>query len=373
MRKRKLMALGLAGLMIISSAMPVFAADSTSDPATGSISGTGTIEGFIDKDVFTVTLPTVTVTNFSIDPQELKLAVDSTYKVDEAAASGYGDKVIFNYTPEGKQAAGDYTKSADIKVVNKSTFDVDVKVDAVVTGLKTDEYDIALVDDVTADTVTGPAISLVLTDSTNTLTGTTEATAVKVSDNKLTGTDSYTYKVAKSDDVDKAYEVKNASGVYSYAIKDDVSSVPFNELVLNVSGTVKNDADWTDFNKAATKSLKLDVTYSVTKHVDNAAPTFAAGTDVGTITYNAGAGNDGLASITSVKMTNAKGTFDGYNAGGTSWAAATDSNGKITLDAKFVAYFSSNATTKATITYETTGGDTKTVEVDVKTAEDATP
>ncbi len=378
MRKRKLLALGLAGLMIISSAMPVFAADATSEPATGSISGTGTIEGYIDKDVFTVTLPTVTATNFSIDPQELKMAVApaaSKYQLDGAdATAGYGKKVIFNYTPEGGSTAADYTKSASIKVVNKSTFDVDVKVDAAVTGLKTDDYDIALVEDVTADTVTGPAISLVLTDSTATLTGTTEASLTKVSDKKLTGTDSFTYKVAKSANVDNAYEVKNASGVYSYSIKSDVSAIPFNELVLNVSGAVKDDADWTDFNAATTKSLKLDVTYSVTKHVDNAAPVFTASTtEVGVINYTTGAGNDGLATITSIKMTNAKGSFDGYHAGGASWAAATDASGKITFDTKFVAYFNANATTKATITYETTGGETKTAEVNVKTKADAAP
>jgi len=349
MRRRKLLALGLAGLMIISSAMPVFAADATTEPATGSISGTGTIEGYVDKDVFTVTLPTVTTTNFSVDPQELKLAVDADYEVDEtkATAGSYGDKVIFNYTPEGGSAAGDYTKSADIKVVNKSTFDVDVKVDAAVTGLKTDDYDIALVEDVTASDVTGPAISLVLTDSANTLTGTTEGSATKGTDKKLTGTDSFTYKVAKSVDVDKAYEVKKDGNVYTYKIKDTVSDVAFNEVILNVSGAVKKNADWTDFNKAATKSLKLEVTYSVTKHVDKptiatTSLTWAKGSDA---TINFSLGTTGATGVKEIKYVNGSGAT--VNLATSNYTATSSA---ITIKSSFVDAIINSGTTKKEFT-----------------------
>lgn len=100
-------------------------------------------------------------------------------------------------------------------------------------------------------------------------------------------------------------------------------------------------------------------------------PSFAAGTDAGTIRYSVGAGDDALESITQITMPGTDGTgYDGYHASGSAWGAATDSNGVVTFDAAFINIFAGanpdDATREATITYVTVGGSTKTAKVDVK-------
>ncbi|MCH5249279.1 MAG: hypothetical protein J1E98_05085 [Lachnospiraceae bacterium] len=82
------------------------------------------------------------------------------------------------------------------------------------------------------------------------------------------------------------------------------------------------------------------------------APTFATGINVGSITYNKGAGNTALKKIVSIKLTTAAGkSYDGYNAVANTWAAAKDTGNEITFDAKFVSAFTAKATAEGVITY----------------------
>lgn len=275
MTRKKLLALGMASLMVVSTFGTVLAADETVGPASGTIAGTGGIEGFVDKDVFTVTLPTTADVNFSIDPQELKLATDTSYKVDDAAAAaGYGKKVLFT-SADSKVV----TKSQDITVVNKSTYAIDVKVTAKVTGLTKEGasgYTIKLVDDTPAEGASSydwgkdAALSLKLTPTPGTYTGTTVSAGSAEAATVLTDTANgitVTNKVDAIANVTDAYEVKNDSG-YKYQLKADVSSVAFNEITYNLSGTVNTDADWTNFNKDDSRALTVDLAYTVDKHVD---------------------------------------------------------------------------------------------------------
>ncbi|MGN0327448.1 MAG: hypothetical protein ACI4D4_00570 [Lachnospira sp.] len=367
MRKKKFMALGLAGLMIISSAMPVFAADATVEPATGTIDGDGDIEGFIDKDVFTVTLPTTANLNFSIDPQELKLAVDPSYEVDGSTATpGYGEDVLFE-----DSSSKAVTKSQDITVVNKSTFDVDVKVDVAVKGLVgTDEatpYTIELAES-EGDFADAPAIALAVKDTTAVLTGSSVSGDVAGTAVNLTGSDSLSYTVAKSSNVDDAYEVTGTKGSYKYSIKGDVSTVPFNQVTLNVSGKVNVDADWTEYAKASVASkseLGIGVTYSVEKHVENAEPTFTS-SEVGVIAYTKGAGNAGVQTISKVEAVLNGVAYDAL-VGNSYYSAATVTSNKIVIDSNFIAFFNANDTTNMTVTYLGNDGETYTKTVAVVT------
>lgn len=97
-------------------------------------------------------------------------------------------------------------------------------------------------------------------------------------------------------------------------------------------------------------------------------PSFTTGSAVGTINYEKGTGNDALASISKIEMSNSGTAYDGYNELKNGWSAATDQNGLITFDSKFVTYFKANPTTEAVVTYVTVGGDTRTATVVVKTA-----
>lgn len=68
-------------------------------------------------------------------------------------------------------------------------------------------------------------------------------------------------------------------------------------------------------------------------------------------------------------MTNKGTAYDGFKAYGSSWPAATKTDSVITFSSKFLAYFASNATTEATITYTTVDGNTSTATVMVKTSD----
>lgn len=102
------------------------------------------------------------------------------------------------------------------------------------------------------------------------------------------------------------------------------------------------------------------------------APAFTTGSEVGTINYTVGTGNEALASITKIEMDYNGTLYDGYNAltGKSGWSEASDANGVITFDSAYIAAYAtsytSDATREAIITYETVSGATKTATVDVK-------
>lgn len=144
-------------------------------------------------------------------------------------------------------------------------------------------------------------------------------------------------------------------------------------------GTMNAKADWTKL----TKGIRITAVYSNDNAPDGAVaetgtgalfnnpnPVFKAGSEVGTIKYRKGTGSDAVASITSIEMDNAGTMFDGYNALAGAWAAADDTNGKITLQPEYLSYYFASypddATKEATVTYETVGGTTKTATVDVR-------
>lgn len=144
-------------------------------------------------------------------------------------------------------------------------------------------------------------------------------------------------------------------------------------------GTMNEKADWTKL----TKGIRITAVYSNSNAPDGAAaetgtgalfnnpnPVFKTGKDVGTIKYRKGTGNDAVASITSVTMDYLGTDTDGYNEVAGVWAAATDVNGLITLSEDYMQYYITSypddASREATVTYVTSGGDTKTTMVDVR-------
>ena len=329
MKTRKILAFGMATMLTLSSTVMAFAADVT-DPsnASGTIPGTGSLEGYIDKHVFTVTLPTTTSVDFKLDPQELMKATSSTAKLDGAAfADGYGDKVLFK-----KDSTDFISKSNDITVINKSTFDVDVEVNAKLTGLTKDgddSYNIKVMDP-TADGFafgTDTAITMALTPSTNTITNTTEGTAVAGTATYLTDAAdgvTVTQKVEKAANVDNAYKVSKEASGYSYAFDTTAAqAVPFNEVVFNLSGTVNKAADWTNFSKDTTAALAVQVTYTVKEHED--MPVFDGTADVSIPVDET--------TVTSIKLTGADGTSATLSTNASIWSYAS---GAVTFKATWL-------------------------------------
>ncbi|MBE5926096.1 MAG: hypothetical protein E7270_03950 [Lachnospiraceae bacterium] len=271
--KKKILSFTLASLMAISSTCVAFATDETSNPATGTIEGDGDIEGFVDTNVFTVTLPTVADADFIIDPQELILNTASPApKVDNNdMATGYGDKLLF------KKGSDYLTKSEDIVVINKSTFDIDVSITTSVTGLTggtgNATYEIALVDSAT-DNLTGVAtegtwLDLKLTPTPGTATADVFDPGAAGTAKQILGTSTtLVQKVAAISDITAAYEYKKDGSTYSYSLKADVSTVDFNAVGFNLSGTINDAADWTNFNADTSAALKATLAYTVDRHYD---------------------------------------------------------------------------------------------------------
>lgn len=143
-------------------------------------------------------------------------------------------------------------------------------------------------------------------------------------------------------------------------------------------GTMNENTDWTKL----TQGIRITAVYGNDNAVtgataetgtgalyNNPNPVFKTGSEVGTIKYKTGTGNDAVASITSITMEYKGAPNDGYNAVAGAWPAATDSNGMITFDPSYMQYFIASyeeAAIEATVTYTTTGGDSKTATVDVR-------
>lgn len=79
MRKtKKMMALALATSMVLGSSMMAFAAEGDATPGgSGNVSGAGSVEGHVNKEVLNVILPTVpsgsSAFAYTMDPESIKI------------------------------------------------------------------------------------------------------------------------------------------------------------------------------------------------------------------------------------------------------------------------------------------------------------
>lgn len=136
MKSKKLLALALSASMVMGSGVVAFAADEE-----GAATGNGTVEYVAQSDVFSVVLPTSAGTTFDyiLDPDGLITQTSGskytgkTFAKDDTVYFLHAEKV--SGTAIGETSPGtdnlDYTATSDaIKVVNKSTQQVTLKVDA---------------------------------------------------------------------------------------------------------------------------------------------------------------------------------------------------------------------------------------------------
>ncbi len=331
MNAKKVLAMVLATTMVVGSSMTVLA-----ESSEGTTAGTGAVEGYVDTDVFQVVLPTETSFSFIIDPQGLIAATTAAAYSGSTFESG---ATLFFANTDGTY---DYSSTSDTyTITNKSSVDVDVTVAATLT-----DYDGIEVSDSSTFASSNPAIYLALVSGDTT-------TAIAESDDKASAT-----LTGSADEApDGAYSITYSEGKYSYTL-DTANEYDFDTYTFNLIGASNANADWSDLTEAAPT---VSVTWTVTEHVD--APTFTA-TSTG-LTYTTGSGDAALESITSIMLTLNGKAFDGYNANGTAWSAATDEEGVITFDTKYTAYYTdtTNGYT-ATVTYENAAGDTVPVDVD---------
>ena len=252
---KRLLAVGLAAAMLMGSSAVAFAADQE-----GSSSGEGETQFISKSDVFDVVLPTVaedaTIFDYLLDPEGL---IADT-KGDRYTGKVFDDdKTVYflrssqaDGTVEGADGKVDYTdKSDEIKVVNKSTEAVDLKVSAKVTEVPS-EITMAA-----SNTFSGTDAELYLA-----LLGTDGTTPTE----KAISADGVELAVNIPADA-AAYEVKwNATaGAYEKQLTDaakEADYAGFKSYSFQLTGEC-NTTEGTDWSGLTDKAPKVDLTWSV--------------------------------------------------------------------------------------------------------------
>lgn len=359
-RGKRILALAMSACMIMGSAVTAFADDTP--PTT---TGEAPIYSF---DVTNVVVPTTLTVAFNPEGLEVKVSSDGATSQAQVLSQGMG---IINKS----------SKDKTVQVAFKAT---DKNADNAITFAKSaDEVTSAAKGSYVLYLTAVPATSFTL--SSGTLDKGTEASAL--GNVTMTGVEDKAVVIADTGTLGfclakAVYSPKSGSEVTlgTTAGNDvqanyDLGSIDTTNGIaaFKFSGSMNTNTSWSKLTQGVTITATYtfdDVaeatpTYGI---VDmNVAPTFAAGTDVGTITYTAGTGNNGLKEIKSIIMKIGNDPYDGYHAYKTLWADATDVSGTITFDSNCIGYFNASDTVEATITYETNGGEEKTATVDVKT------
>lgn len=241
-RIKKYMAITLAMVLTFS----------TSVMALAGITGEGELEGTVDTDVYSVILPTeaaqVANLDFILDPEELIANTDAA-KYNGADFEA-GATLFFANGVSGNATYS--SKSDDLTVVNKSTFDVDVAVSAAVTGAD----DITLTDDKTFADDTNASVYLALVDNDNEVAITADGATLKS-------------KIDKAPAGAYEYSWSQADG-YKYSLSLSANSIQFAEYTFNLTGASNSAGDWSGLENIAPS---VEVTWDIKEHKDNAAPT----------------------------------------------------------------------------------------------------
>lgn len=227
-RFTKLIAVATMAAMVLTPAS-VFADDSAEGATSGegTIYGTGDLEDYVSKEVFRISLPTVSSTDFTIDTQGLlHVASANDYKVEKGA-------IYFTNAPAVSGDSSTYSSTSDpIEIINKSSFPIDVDVTVKVTpptGLTMVEEESAL------DSATAPSLYLAMKEekdesATALKSGTNEA-ATKTLDGVAEGEDGYVMSVSGDE--------------YSYKLSDTFDVSKAARASYTLTGACDQAADWT--------------------------------------------------------------------------------------------------------------------------------
>ena len=368
----KMLAAILSAAMVMSMSMTAFAAD---DAAADTDTNKGTVEveaPIYAYDFVNVVVPTAFKVAFNPTGLEVTTGTDTTTR-DQIVSKNYG---IINKSSKDKiiTVTLNVTDQNDKISFVSSTDEVD--------NAEKDEYAIYLTA-VAADSTevkVGAASADKETDADAlgdvAMTKAADTTAVALS----AGENEIAFKLDKADYALKADASLELGGTTTNNVADlyEVSALAGagkGITAFTFDGKMNDKADWTQLGSSVKITAVYDnetaetgattVTGTGALYV-NPAPKFSTGSEVGTIKYKKGTGDDALKSITKIEM-DIGGMVDGYNAS-SEWEAATDVNGVITLN--YIHYFTDaypdDATREAVITYITEKGETKTATVDVK-------
>lgn len=265
----KLIAATTAATLLFSTTT-VFAADTgdtgdtstdteITDPgnANGELSGSGNLEGYVDKKVFRIVLPTTKV-DFTLDPQGLLNAAD-----EDAYGLGSG-AIYFENAPTTTGESATYSnKSDDIKFVNKSSYAVKVGL-----AVTLDTGDISLVKSSDVSSATAPALNLGLLKGTDANAVDIDSASFKSDPaslaavpevNGTTVTEGYQLTGSSTDPGDGTPESTNGM-FYSYKLTDGYTAGADQTVTYKLTGSCNDVAGWAKIDKAVTAKIAWTVT-----------------------------------------------------------------------------------------------------------------
>lgn len=333
MRKtKKMMALALAASMMLGSSAVAFAAEGDTTPGgTGTVSGTGEVEGHVNKEVLNVILPTVpsgqaSAFAYTMDPERLIQGTDAAkYEEGTVFPAADVDTGVYFLTDTKTYS----NESNTYQVVNKSSCDVDLTVKVKATQSSAKDITLASSNGVST---TAPELYLGLkVGSSEQAVSATEATVNKtLAGNK----NNFEITVNTKDD-----------GSKEYAYKEKDSTSAWKAMNISLTGTVsKLDI------AADTTAPTVDVTWSWAKAADNATPStdaveFAEGPQVsanssGLITMTGFTAEQNYASMVLVdgEGTEWDITVAPYTWNGDSWNETTGGNATMQLGDKWKSF-----------------------------------
>lgn len=256
----KILAASMAATMLFSSAT-VFAADVT-DPesASSNINGDGSLEGYVNKEVFRVVLPTIQDVNFTLDPQGLLKKANSTkYTLGPGA-------VYFANTPSGGGDATYSNTSDEITIYNKSSYDVEVGL-----SVTLDTGDIALAAKDALANATAPSLYLGLKKDTDAAVAITtpsyESTAATVAAvpeaDGTTIQKGYEIQASQTKPADNPDAVASPEGYYySYGLTSGFADTDAQKVTYKLEGACDSKADWSGID---TEAVTANVAWTITK------------------------------------------------------------------------------------------------------------
>jgi len=302
--QKKFLALLTAATMIVT---PVSAfADSSK---SGSGSGSGSLEGWIVKDTFDVTVPTIPdgtkPFTFILDPQGL---IDATTNAAYAGKTfESGASVYFSNT--AADATNDYSSTSDeYTIVNVGTVGVNVALKATVTDLSA----VKMTADDTFASDTSTSLYLALIGQ-----GKSDASPKTVAVSATTST--ATIAATMTGAPDGAYETVYDSGVYDYVLTDAAKAsdyTGFDTYSFKLKGACNTAADWTN---AKTAEPNVEVVWDITSAA-SASDDYVMIADYtkGTLSYtfvNEPTGTMTALTVDGTSRTTAIGTNATYSAG----------------------------------------------------------
>ena len=374
-KMKKMLAAITSAAMVMSMSMTAFAADD----ADSTPSGNSKVE--VDAPIYAydfidVVVPTAFKVAFNQTGLEVTTGTGTT-STDQIVSKNYGiinksskDKIItvtLNVADQNDKIS--FVASAD-EVDNAEKDEYAIYLAAVAADSTEVKVGAASADKDTAAAALGDVAMTKAADTT--------AVTLSAGDNEIA------FKLDKA-----AYALKSGSSLELGSTTDNNVADLYEVSALagagkgitafTFDGKMNDKADWTQLGN----SVKITAVYDYETAETGAtavtgtgalyvspAPKFSTGSEVGTIKYKKGTGDDALKSITKIEMDSNGTMYDGYHAFSSVWPDATDSEGLITFSEKYIANYAkgypSDSTREALVTYVTENDETKTAKVNVK-------